>query len=88
MGTWQRGHSWGTASVTSVRSAGAPQWEQNFAPRKINPKQEGHATVASRAPQCSQHAASEAAGAPHLGQSRVSADMAEIRVGLHGGNLR
>jgi hypothetical protein len=37
-----------------MRSTRAPQWEQNFAPAKIIPKQEGHATVASRAPQWSQ----------------------------------
>ena len=53
----------------------APQCEQNFAPSKIIPKHEGHATVASRAPQCSHEVASEAAGAPHIGQFNVSACM-------------
>jgi len=37
------------------------------------PKQEGHATVAKRAPQCSQRVASVAAAAPHIGQFKVSA---------------
>ena len=61
--------------VTSVRTASAPQWEQNFAPRNINPKQEGQAAVAKRAPQWSQRDASVAAAAPHIGQFRVSASM-------------
>jgi hypothetical protein len=59
------------AASTSVRSTRAPQCEQNFAPRKIIPKQEGQATVASRAPQCSHRLASLEAGAPHIGQLSV-----------------
>ncbi len=59
----------------SVRSARAPQCEQNFAPRNIIPKHEGHATVANRAPQCAQLVESVEAGAPHIGQLRVSPDM-------------
>jgi hypothetical protein len=51
----------------------APQWGQNFWPRNIIPKQEGQATVARRAPQCSQQVASLAAAAPHMGQLRVAA---------------
>src|SRR5579872_2882406 len=63
------------ASAPSVRSTLAPQCEQNLAPSKIIPKQEGQATVASRAPQCAHEVASEAAGAPHIGQFNVSASM-------------
>jgi hypothetical protein len=37
------------------------------------PKQEGQATVARRAPQCSQHEASLVAAAPHIGQFKLSA---------------
>jgi hypothetical protein len=36
------------------------------------PKQAGQATVASRAPQCSQRGESDEAAAPHIGQLRVS----------------
>jgi hypothetical protein len=43
------GHCLGTSAVTSLRAAFSPQCGQNFAPRKIMPKQDGHATVASRA---------------------------------------
>jgi hypothetical protein len=39
------------------------------------PKQEGQATVARRAPQCSQCVASLVAAAPHIGQFKVSAGM-------------
>src|SRR5207247_1805983 len=63
----------GAAPAASVRSALAPQCEQNFAPTNIIPKHEGHATVASRAPQCSHWVASVEAGAPHIGQLSVSA---------------
>jgi len=54
-----------------------PQCEQNFAPRKIIPKQEGQATVASRELQCSQRVASEEAAAPQLGQFNDCAAMRE-----------
>jgi len=70
--SWQRGQSWEVTGETSVRSARAPQCEQNLAPKNINPKQEGQATVASRAPQCSQRGASVEAEAPHIGQLSVS----------------
>jgi hypothetical protein len=73
MSTLQRGHNWPVASLTSVRSAFAPQWEQNFSPTNIIPKQDGQATVARRAPQWSQRVASVEAGAPHMGHLRVSA---------------
>jgi hypothetical protein len=53
----------------------APQCEQNFSPANINPKHDGQATVASRAPQCSHRAASVEAAAPHIGQFSVSAGM-------------
>src|ERR1700677_1599880 len=72
--TLQRGHISWAASATSCRSAFAPQCEQNFAPANISPKQDGHATVANRAPQCSHCVASLAAGAPHIGQFNVSAE--------------
>lgn|GEM_PF-3362108 len=52
-----------------------PQCEQNFAPRKIIPKQEGQATVARRELQCSQRVASEEAAAPQLGQFNDCAAM-------------
>lgn len=39
------------------------------------PKHDGHATVASRAPQCPQWVESVEADAPHIGQLRVSAAM-------------
>jgi len=39
------------------------------------PKHEGHATVASRAPQWSQRVAPVEADAPHIGQFNVSAGM-------------
>jgi hypothetical protein len=42
------------------------------------PKQDGQATVASRAPQCSHWVQSDEAGAPHIGQFRVSAGIAEM----------
>jgi hypothetical protein len=38
------------------------------------PKHEGHATVASRAPQCSHCVASLDVEAPHIGQFNVSAE--------------
>lgn len=52
-----------------------PQCEQNFAPRKIMPKQAGHATVARRELQCSQRVASEEVAAPQLGQFKDWAAM-------------
>jgi hypothetical protein len=58
-----------------LRAALAPQWQQNLAPRKIIPKHEGQATVASRAPQCRHLVASVEADAPHMGQLRVFASM-------------
>jgi hypothetical protein len=58
-----------------MRRAGAPQCEQNFAPRNIIPKQEGHATVASREPQWLHFEESLEAEAPHIGHLRVSAGM-------------
>jgi hypothetical protein len=58
--------------ATSSRAIAAPQWEQNFAPTNTIPKQDGHATVANRAPQCPQEVASEATGAPHEGQFMAS----------------
>jgi hypothetical protein len=61
------------APETSSRAALAPQCEQNFAPTNIMPKQEGHAIVARRAPQCSHWLESLDAAAPHIGQFRVSA---------------
>jgi hypothetical protein len=73
--TRQRGQISWVPSGTSVRSALAPQWEQNFAPTNIIPKQEGQATVASRAPQCSHCVESEEAAAPHIGQLSVSASI-------------
>jgi hypothetical protein len=57
----------------SARCATAPQWEQNFDPTNIMPKQEGQATVASRAPQKLHFVESDEAAAPHEGQRRVSA---------------
>jgi hypothetical protein len=71
--TRQRGQISGLASATSVRSALAPQCEQNFSPTNIMPKHLGQATVASRAPQCSHRVASVEAAAPHIGQFSVSA---------------
>jgi hypothetical protein len=38
----------------------------------IIPKHDGQATVARRAPQCSQLVASVAAAAPHIGHFKVS----------------
>jgi hypothetical protein len=61
---------------TSVRAALAPQCEQNFSPMNIMPKQDGQATVARRAPQCSQRVAALEAAAPHMGQLSVSAGTA------------
>jgi hypothetical protein len=69
----QRGQTSVVPAATSVRFGFAPQWEQNFAPKNIMPKQDGQAMVASRAPQCSQRVASEDAAAPHMGQFSVSA---------------
>src|SRR3954468_10759985 len=60
------------ASPTS-RSTRSPHSGQKRAPKKIMPKQDGQATVASRAPQCSQFGASVRVGAPHIGQLRVFA---------------
>jgi hypothetical protein len=58
----------------------------------IMPKQEGQATVARRAPQCSQRAESVCAGAPQEGQLRVSAGirlMAGFLAGIRaGGNYK
>jgi hypothetical protein len=68
------------SSATSVRATLAPQWEQNFAPTNIIPKQDGQATVASLAPQCSQQGESEAAAAPHIGQLSVSAGIVKETV--------
>jgi hypothetical protein len=62
-------------TVLSARSALAPQCEQNFAPIKIVPKQEGQATVASGVPQWSQRVVSVEAGAPHIGHLSVSVGM-------------
>lgn len=45
------------------------------------PKQDGQATVANRAPQCSQEVASEEAAAPHIGQLSVSAAMNGATIG-------
>ena len=55
-----------------MRAMAAPQWEQNFAPAKTMPKQDGHATTARRDPQCEQVVASDGTGAPHEGQFIVS----------------
>src|SRR5436190_14360555 len=74
--TLQRGQTSGASAGTSVRATAAPQCEQNFAPAKTIPKQEGHAMVASRAPQCSHFVASDEADAPHIGQFKVSASPA------------
>src|SRR5271170_1253857 len=62
----QRGQSSGASAASSVQSAFAPQWEQNFEPTNIIPKHEGQATVASRAPQCSHRGESGEAAAPHI----------------------
>src|SRR5882724_4289640 len=72
MSTLHRGQDSRPAATASGRSTLAPQWEQNFAPWKISPKQDGQATVASRAPQCSQRGESDEVGAPHIGQLSVS----------------
>jgi hypothetical protein len=45
----------------------------------IIPKQDGQATVARRAPQCSHREASVAAAAPHIGQLKVSAGIKNFR---------
>ncbi len=66
--TPQRGQSRLWSEFARARLAGAPQCEQNFAPWKIIPKHEGHATVARRELQCAQRVASEATAAPQLGQ--------------------
>jgi hypothetical protein len=71
----QRGQGSGLFSSTSFLSSFAPQCEQNLEPTKVIPKQAGQATVARRAPQCSQRVASLEAEAPHMGQFNVSADM-------------
>jgi hypothetical protein len=73
-GSRQRGQGRGV-SLSTVRSTFAPQCWQNFEPRNIMPKQEGQATVASRAPQCPHAGESLVAGAPHIGQLRVDASM-------------
>jgi hypothetical protein len=73
-----RGQSSGDAAGVSTGAAFAPQWEQNLSPTNISPKQEGQATVARRAPQCSQRAASVDAGAPHMGHLSVSAGIGFI----------
>jgi hypothetical protein len=70
-----RGQRCFVSSVLEALAAGAPQWEQNFAPRNIIPKQAGQAIVARREPQCWQFAASARADAPHIGQFNVSALM-------------
>jgi hypothetical protein len=80
MSTLHRGQSSWSGSAISSRSTFAPQWEQNFAPLKISPKHDGHATVASRAPQCSHTVASDLAGAPHIGQLRVTASICNYLV--------
>jgi hypothetical protein len=69
----QRGQRNAPAPETSSRAALAPQCEQNFDPMNIMPKQEGHAMVARRAPQCSHRLESLDAEAPHIGQFKVSA---------------
>src|SRR5439155_21353877 len=66
MADWQRGQSCRVWAAASGRAAGEPQWEQNFSPTTIYPKQEGQATVARRAPQCSHRTASVEAAAPHI----------------------
>jgi hypothetical protein len=73
--TEQRGQSSTLLVGSTALAAAAPQCEQNFEPRNIIPKQAGQATVASRAPQCSQLGASVRADAPHIGQFKVSAAM-------------
>ena len=73
MSDLQRGQRQCESGSTSVRSAFAPQCEQNFAPTNIIPKQAGQDTAASRAPQWSQWEESVEAEAPHIGQLRVSA---------------
>ncbi|MST95069.1 MAG: hypothetical protein EXS33_07355 [Pedosphaera sp.] len=45
------------------------------------PKQDGQATVANRAPQCSQDVASDEAAAPHIGRLSVSAGMDAVTIG-------
>jgi hypothetical protein len=75
MSTLHRGQGSCVASSTSVRDIAAPQWEQNFAPLNMVAKQDGQATVANAAPQCSQRVASLAAGAPHIGQLSDSTAM-------------
>jgi len=77
-----RGQSSRSAAVNSVRFIAAPQWEQNFAPWNIIPKQDGHAMVASRAPQCSHFVALDEADAPHIGQFSVSAGMVRVQISM------
>src|SRR5579859_1757005 len=79
---WQRGQSC-FASATSVRAARAPQWEQNFAPTNISPKQEGQAAVARCTPQYAHFVASLATAAPHEGQWSTSADIIPIIAKRH-----
>ncbi|MEI2722676.1 MAG: hypothetical protein V9H26_03770 [Verrucomicrobiota bacterium] len=78
MFTRQRGQGQTALARVSTRCTTIPQCEQNFAPRKIIPKHDGHATVASRELQCSHRVASEEAAAPQLGQFNDWAAMGEI----------
>ena len=78
MFTRQRGQSWRAGAEASARWARAPQWEQNFAPKNIMPKQAGQAMVARRAPQWSHRVAALEAAAPHMGQLSDWADIASM----------
>src|SRR5258708_2100337 len=73
--TWHRGQSRCSPGWASVRSARAPQCEQNFSPTNIIPKHAGHATVAKRALQYSQCVAPVETEAPQEGHFSVSAGM-------------
>jgi hypothetical protein len=88
MSPLQRGQGSFFVAATSVRAMAAPQWEQNFAPAKTIPKQEGHATTARREPQCSHWVASEETGAPHVGQFIVSGAGIARRYTLKGGRCQ
>src|SRR5262245_10439049 len=67
----QRGHFAPTATLVIGTVSGLPQCEQNFAPRKFSPKQEGQEIVASFAPQYWHCVASDETAPPQLGQLSV-----------------
>jgi len=73
----QRGHFAPTATLVIGIVSGLPQCEQNFAPRKLSPKQDGQEIVASFAPQYWHCVASEETTPPQLGQLREAAGTAK-----------